>query len=74
MSDSREDIRVSLLCELRQGRTMCLVASDLLEILGEEGALEGSLSREDILYGLSGIVRSVARTLEAAEHRIGALE
>jgi len=53
---------------------MCLVASDLLETLGEEGTLEGSLSREDTLYGLSGIVRSVARTLEAAEHRIGALE
>jgi hypothetical protein len=53
---------------------MCLIASDILESLGEGEPLEGSLSLEDTLYGLSGIVRSAARSFEDAEHAVGALE
>ena len=74
MSEQGKEARVHLLNDLRAGRTMCLLASDILEGLGEEDPREGSLSRADALYGLSGIVRSVARNLENAELAVGALE
>lgn len=68
-----DETRVHLLHDLRANRCECLVASELLEDLGEEGEHEDGLPLRDTLFGLSGVLQNVARNLEGLEQTIGGM-
>lgn len=74
MAERRAETRAQLLHNLRADRCACLLLSELLEGLGEEGAKEEGLSLLDTLFGLSGVLQNVARSLESAEQTVAKWE
>lgn len=67
------EVRVHLLHDLRADRCGCLLVSELLEDLGEEGEKEDGLPLRDTLFGLSGVLQNLARNLEGLEQIIGGM-
>jgi len=74
MAEQCEEVRVHLLHDLRANRCGCLLVSELLEDIGEEGEKEDGLPLRDTLFGLSGVLQNVARNLEGLEQTIGGME
>lgn len=65
-----EEERIHLLHDLRAERCICLLLSEMLGDIAEEGMREGGVSLKDALCATSGILQNLALSLELTGHTV----
>lgn len=72
--DKLETERIRLMRDLRGERYVCLLLSESLGDISEEGVREGSLPLKDSLGAFSKILGNLARSLDEAGQTLAAWE